>query len=267
MKFKINFKPYPGAPYFTVQEHQRSFNPKIHNKMDAYLKQAEKHLRSLFNISPDFEFELCELSMKADLMDQMGAVIVKDNPDTGTETPFKSKLDGDPPRVLDLSYSFPQTHYDELKYDYILIDPNASLGVPTGFVIVFSKYKSVKINTLLKDQRNEDLLRDAFLLQNVLYDYVEKDFVLLFRESNYKSAVLYHLIEISPLLKPVADKTIRSNTMILADCSYKTLEQIEMLGFEMEALLYNEKVRIIIANYPTHSKELIEMFSDRIAAL
>ena len=267
MNFKINYKSYPGAPYFTVQEHQRIFDPKIHNNKDAYLKQVEKHLRILFSISPDFEFDLCELSRKADLLDKMGEVIVKDNPGTGTEIHFKSKLDGDQPRILDLSYSFPQTHYDGLKYDYILIDPNASLGIPTGFVIVFSKYNSMKINTILIDEVGENFLRDSFLLNNVLYDYVEKDFVLLLRESNYKSAVLYHLIEISPLLRPVVDTTFRSNTMILADCTYKAFKQIEMQGFEMEALLYNEKVRIIIANYPTHSKELIEMFSDKIAAL
>lgn len=266
MKFKIKFNHYPGAPYFTVQEHQRTFNPENHKNIDRYLKQAEKHLRSLFNISPDFKFELCELSMKVDLLDHMGTIIVKDNPDTGFEIFFESELDGDRPRILDMSYSFPQTHIDGLRYDYILIDPNASLGIPSGFVIVFSKNTSMDFHNLFQVRRDTSFVKDAYLLHKVLNDYVEKGIELLLRESNYKSAVLYQLIESSLWLKPVADKKHRSKTIILVDCSYKVLEQIEMQGFEMAVLLDNEKARIIIANYPTHSKELIEMFSDRIAA-
>ena len=75
------------------------------------------------------------------------------------------------------------------------------------------------------------------------------------------------MIENSPHLQLVNDKQNRSKTMISADCSYSILEEIQNLGFDVDALLDGEKARITIANYPTHSKELIEMFSDRIGAL
>jgi hypothetical protein len=44
-------------------------------------------------------------------------------------------------------------------------------------------------------------------------------------------------------------------------------ETIKETGYELSVRKIKEKVFISIANYPTHSKELIEMFSDRILAL
>ena len=105
------------------------------------------------------------------------------------------------------------------------------------------------------------------MLQLVLKDIVEKGMEMLIRESNYKAAVLYQMIESSPYLEPIAPKEKRSKTIITVACDHDFFPKLVKLGFELFVEKGDEKTRISIANYPTHSKELIEMFADRVALL
>ncbi len=261
MKFKIDFKPYPGAPYFTVQEHQRSYDSGVTENPEEYLKGAEKHLRRLFNIPSDFGFDMVALSMKNNLLAQTVTQIVKDDPQTGIEFSSESKLMLSSPGLLDLSYSFPQIQNIVEEYDYILIDPNASLGIPVGFLVVFSKNRLTKSNNLFNIQSHKN---EIFLLNKVLLDYTEKGIETLLRESNYKAALLHHMIETSNYLSPVGEKKFRSKTMIIAECDPEFLVKIKKMGYEVGVQKNGEKLLITIANYPTNSKELVEMFSDRV---
>ena len=272
MKFKINLKPYPGANYFTVPEHQKVFESLKNKQSKNYMGSLQNNLRLLYNIPDKFKFYMFNLEAKQ-LLNNEGddnfRTIIKDDPDTGID--LSTVPDSWAPKeeisFLDLSYSFPHVIQDYTHVENLIIDPNASLGIPSNLCFFFSQSDSEES---IEKFESMDILKDdsqLYVLHKVVSDYVEKGKELLLRESNYKYAVLNQTIENSPHLKPVADKENRSKTMIVADCSYKILEQIEKQGFELEALLYNEKVRIIIANYPTHSKELVEMFSDRIAAL
>ena len=89
----------------------------------------------------------------------------------------------------------------------------------------------------------------------------------LLRELNYKAAVLNQMIENSNYLNFVTDKKYRSKTMITAECKLKFLEEIDNMGYMVGTHRISQKFMITIANYPTHSKELVEMFSDRIATI
>lgn len=267
MEFKINFNPYNGEPYFTVHEHLRSFDPKVHKDSGEYLLRAEERLRNLFSIPSDFLFEMCEISMKEKLIGQMREVIVKDDPETGIDFMIENKLVKDQAELLDLSYSFPHVQHDISNYNMILIDPRASLGIPVGYILVFSKTKSFDVNSLSEDLKNTDIIRNIFLLHKVLGDYAKKGIEILLRESNYKAAVLNQMIENSPYLNFVADKKCRSKTMILAECNLKYLEEIDKMGYVFGTQRTSQKFMITIANYSTHSKELVEMLSDRVAAI
>ncbi|MCK5211026.1 MAG: hypothetical protein KAQ79_23515 [Cyclobacteriaceae bacterium] len=267
MKFKINFKPYPGAPYFTVQEHVRSFNPKTLKISDEYLDQAEKCLRGLFNISSEFRFEIYEKHELGKLLTQMEKLIVKDDPETGVDFMIENKHEKDQTTLFDLSYSFPHVQHDISNYNMILIDPRASLGIPIGYILVFSKTKSFDVSNVNEDLKNPDFIRDIFILHKVLGDYLERGIDVLLRESNYKAAVLNQMIENCHYLNFVTDNKYRSKTMITAECNLKFLEEIDKMGYVFRTQRISQKFMITIANYPTHSKELVEMLSDRVATI
>ena len=130
MNFKVNFKPYPGATYFTFQEHQRTFDAKIHKYADEYIAQTEKDLVHLFNISPEFRFEIYEKNKLGKLLSQVENLVVKDDPISGLDNMIGGKHLKNEIVMLDLSYSFPRIEHDFTSYDSILIDPVASLGIP-----------------------------------------------------------------------------------------------------------------------------------------
>ena len=122
MEFRIKLNPYPGAPYFTVQEHLKSFNPKIHKISDEYLDQTKKRIRSLFNISPDFRFEIYEKRELRKLLSKMEKLIVKDDPETGIDFMIENRHVKNQTTLLDLSYSFPHVQHNISNYnrDFII---------------------------------------------------------------------------------------------------------------------------------------------------
>jgi phosphoserine aminotransferase len=109
--------------------------------------------------------------------------------------------------------------------------------------------------------------QSMYIMNAVLNDYQEKGSEVLLRESNYKAAVLYQLLETSKNLEPLANKAERSKTTITAICESGFLLYIQKLGYDVESHPVEGKQVLTIANYPTHSKETIEMFADRIAVL
>ena len=272
MKFKINLKPYPGANYFTVPEHKKAFESLKHKQSKNYMGSLQSNLRLLYNIPDKFEFYMFNIDEKQ-LLNNEGnddfRTIIKDDPDTGID--LSTVPDSWAPKeeisFLDLSYSFPHLIQDYTHLENLIIDPNASLGIPSNYFFFFSQNTT---GERLQKLESVNMSRDdseMYVLHKVVADYTEKANALHLRESNYKFAVLNQAIENSPHLKPIADKKNRSKTMLSAACSQTIIDKIENMGFDINAVFDGEKTRIIIANYPTHSKELVEMFSDRIAAL
>ncbi len=270
MKFKINLKPYPGADYFTVHQHKRLFDPIKNNKAEIYLEQLQQNVRKLFGISEDYKFDILHLNVKKHLHEKENEsfqIIVKDNPVSGMETPGDAMQSSNKSAVLDLSYSFPQLVQDYSNYNYLLIDPNASLGIPTDLTLLFYRNDSANFIKDFKVNMIADEKQQIYLLHKVILDFTEKGMALLLRESNYKAVVLHQLIESSAYMKPIATKNNRSKTMISAECDPSLPDKIEKMGYEVEVYAKDEKTIMTIANYPTHSKELVEMFSDRITML
>lgn len=270
MKFKINLKPYPGAEYFTVHQHKRVYDPIKHNKAEIYMEQLQQNIRSLFGIYEAYKFDILHLNLKKRLYEKEKSsfqIIVKDDPVSGIERSLDAMQSSDKSSVLDLSYSFPQLDQDYSNCNYLLIDPNASLGIPTDLILLFYRNDSANFIKDFEVNMIADYQQQIYLLQKVISDYTEKGMILLVRESNYKAVVLHQLIESSTFLKPIANKNKRSTTMVSAECDPVFLDKIEKMGYEVEVYAKDGKSIMTIANYPTHSKELVEMFSDRISAL
>jgi hypothetical protein len=266
MNFRINLKPFPGAEYFTFQEHLRKFSNTLPNKVDL-TKEIELKLKKLFNILENYSVSMVSAN-NPDWSFPDYEVLVKDDPISGIDhlnLPHGSKHQKS---MLDLSYSFPQITGYFVDFRSIFIHPAASLGIPVINAVVFSRDKIDSIPTFSQSfQPANNYQKSMFLMNAVLDDYLEKGSEVLLRESNYKAAVLYQLLEASKNLELIAAKTERSKTMITAVCEPEFLPRILKLGYEVESFLKDGKRVLTIANYPTHSKEAIEMFADRIAAL
>ncbi len=263
MKFKIDLHPYPGAPYFTVREHLRMKTTKL--PADKYLADLEQRLRTLFHVPEEYGLEILDLENKKEYLSQFQAMIIKDDPNSGLDNHAGKPGSYPKAAVLDLSYSFPQIPENLHGFDAIVIDPNASLGVPSRYFMVFSQNRSMNLRE--GDKKNEAFLNDTWLLSRVLNDLGAKGLDVLVRESNYKAAVLYQMIENCKSLLAISETGLRSKTMILATGEYEFIHRINSLGYSFPFQREKKNTRITIANYPTHSKELIEMFADRVTAL
>jgi len=90
---------------------------------------------------------------------------------------------------------------------------------------------------------------------------------VLIGESNYKAAVLYQLIDSNDNFKAVTYRKNRSKTMVVSKVAEESIYKMYQIGYEVLVHNKNGNSKITIANYPTHSKELIEMFVDRIVAI
>ena len=230
-------------------------------------KEVESKLKKLFKIPENFAARMVLAENPVWSIPDY-EVLVKDDPKTGVTMIRHISLPEREGAILDLSYSFPQITGDLEGFSAIFIRPAASLGIPSEWSVVFIRPDVDKMadssGGILKE---ENYQKSMYVMNAVLGDYLEKGVDVLFRESNYKAAVLYQLLETSKNLNPVAAKAERSKTMITAFCEPEFLLRIHKLGYDLVSTPKDGKQVLTIANYPTHSKEAIEMFADRVAAL
>ena len=250
---KINLSPYPAAEYFTIREHRRK---RVDLHFSESLKSIELILRKLFQFPDHFHMRLASKGDRSIPSERL----FLDDPNSGQRTIVSNQ----PVKCLDLSYSFPlQTDILSLSASKYVLDPSASLGVPTRFDIVF--YSA--IDAAITEDVDKNWYEDVALLHLVLLDIEEKGMDQLLRECNYKAAVLYQLIESHRELLALVSKENRSKTIVAFECKKEFFMQIERLGYHLHASEEENNKRVALANYATHSKELIEMFADRVAAL
>ena len=111
-----------------------------------------------------------------------------------------------------------------------------------------------------------------YLLGKVAGDMLTKGLEQIRRETDYKAALLYHALESHAHFQPFVNKSAyRSQTVIVAETPIESSEVITAL--QAKGLIvgsgYGEFKRhhFRVANFPTHSKETIEMLVDYLAEL
>ena len=107
---------------------------------------------------------------------------------------------------------------------------------------------------------------NIYLLGNIIKDMLNKGIDVIRRETAYKSKLLYHTLDAHPQLEPaITFPANRSETVIVANTSSPDAwKQV----FKQAGLILGDGYgpgkgkQIRIANFPTHSKELIEQVAD-----
>ena len=113
---------------------------------------------------------------------------------------------------------------------------------------------------------------NIYLLSKVTGDMLQKGTAQIWQETKYKHAVLNHMVEQSQYLSHfVESDKHRSKTTLVANCSVPSREIIDRL--QAQGLVvgsgygHHKTSQIRIANFPTHSKEQMEMLSDKLLDL
>ena len=110
-----------------------------------------------------------------------------------------------------------------------------------------------------------------FLLSKVLDDMMKIGKDRIVRETNYKSALLYNTVRNHNLLSEyIKDKSIQSKTVIVSKTKKESKYFIESLK-NKNLIIGNGygsiQNQIRIANFPSHSKESIELLCDELTKL
>lgn len=108
-----------------------------------------------------------------------------------------------------------------------------------------------------------------YLLGKIAEDMNRRGIQAIRNEINYKAALLYQTIEKHPNLKiSVEEKAHRSKTTIVANCDEpndRLLTFLETKGYVVGSGYGQRKSdQIRMANFPTHSKEQVEMLCDTL---
>jgi phosphoserine aminotransferase len=109
-----------------------------------------------------------------------------------------------------------------------------------------------------------------YLLGKVAEDMNRRGAALIRQETNYKAALLYSVLEKSTIFKPaVKEKQFRSQTVVVAEAAPENIKKILEEAEKQHIIIGTgygklKDTQIRIANFPTHSKEVIEKVADMI---
>jgi len=192
--------------------------------------------------------------------------------------------------VLNATSAFPYHAIDYSKIDCIFFDLHYGWGLPPGLAVwmvndrCIEKAKELKPNFKLsgvnslqnhyfKSKQNQIPISPntilIYLLDKILEDFLNMGQDIIRRDTNYKAAVFYNLLDNHDLIKPfVNTQQYRSKTIITAKTSMPSNELFVALAKKklIVGTGYGEfKFKHLrFANYPLHSKEQVEMLADAI---
>jgi phosphoserine aminotransferase len=194
--------------------------------------------------------------------------------------------------AVDAVSSLPYPAFDYNKLDSIFFSVQKGFGLPAGLGVWMVNEKCVSkaealsakkipigsyhnIPTLLahakKNQTPETPnVLGIYLLNKIVADFLRRGIDTIRKESEYKSAILYHALDHHPLLSAfVKEKKFRSKTVIVADCREHTEKLSAFLSTKGlhagDGYGSSKKTQLRFANFPAHSKEQYELLVDSIA--
>lgn len=200
----------------------------------------------------------------------------------------------DPLLVVDAVSSLPIPAFDFDQLDSLYFSVQKSFGLPAGLGVwsfnerCLEKAETMKTQGKYQESYNSILkiakmakkhqttctpnVLNIYLLGKVVQDMLYRGIEKIRQEAQYKSSLLYHLFESHPRLAPfVQEKKYRSVTVGVAQVdggSTRLIDALSKKGWHIGngyGTFKNQHIRI--ANFPTHSKEQMEMLVDEIRQL
>jgi len=196
--------------------------------------------------------------------------------------------------AVDVVSSIPYVSLDYSKIDMAYFSVQKCFGLPAGLGVWMINDRAIARAQEIEDHgRKQAAYRqlsnlvseglkfqttstpnvlDIYLLGKVAEDMNYKGLDLIRRETEYKSAVLYQCINDHPNLEPfIKDTRFQSKTTIVAktkDGPKDIINALSKLGLMIGGGYGKYKTEHIrIANFPTHSKEQIELLVDELNKL
>ncbi len=193
--------------------------------------------------------------------------------------------------AVDAVSSLPYPDLDFQQVDSVFFSVQKGFGLPAGLGVWIVNEKFVEkskklqekgigigsyhslpsfLSKAMKNQTPETPnVLTLYLLAKVSGDMLQKGIAHIRKETEYKAALLYHTLENHTFLQPfVKEKKFQSKTVIVAETrqdSYSVISYLKNNQLIVGSGYGNYKPKHIrIANFPTHSKEQIEMLVDRI---
>ena len=110
-----------------------------------------------------------------------------------------------------------------------------------------------------------------YLLSKVIEDFLRRGITIIRKETEYKSAILYQVLESHPLIKLAVQRPEwRSKTTIVAQTDSHTqslTKVLESMGLSPgDGYGLGKQTQLRFANFPAHSKETFEKLADAITA-
>lgn len=192
---------------------------------------------------------------------------------------------------LDIVSCAPYSNIDYSLVDMAYLSVQKCFGLPAGLGVWIANERCIqKSETLLgkgmsigsyhslpellaKSQKNQTPetpnVLGIYLLGKVAEDMLAKGLDMIRREIDYKAAVLYNAFEKSEFLSPfVKDPAHQSKTTLVAEVAVLSrviLNKLAEKGMIIGSGYGPFKERHIrIANFPTHSKEQVEVLADEL---
>lgn len=268
-----------------------SFSEKFYKAAKAKGKNAQSH-----QVEPGHGFNFSDVKISNDI--ELIA-LTHNETSTGVGIPMESiselrKKHPTPLLVVDAVSSIPIPNFDFDQIDSLYFSVQKSFGLPAGLgVWIFNercvkKAEELKKNGLYHESFNSLLnivkvakknqttctpnVLGIYLLGKVVRDMLNKGIDKIRQESKYKQTLLEQLFISHPKLSPfVEDKKFRSPTVSVANVKGGSETLIRLLAAKGLQIgngygsFKNKHIRI--ANFPTHSKEQIEMLVDEINQL
>ena len=196
--------------------------------------------------------------------------------------------------VVDAVSSLPYANLDFSIIDSVYFSVQKGFGVPAGLGVwiynqkMIEKAKSLEtkgksigtyhslleLDKYAQDNQTPETpnVLAIFVLGKVVEAMNKKGIETIRRETDYKAELLYHTLEksnsLSPLVK-ITEKSQRSKTVIVANVEKQTSSDVVNF-LEKKGIVIGKGYgsfkdsQIRIANFPTHSKELMEQVADFI---
>lgn len=172
--------------------------------------------------------------------------------------------------AVDASLAWPYAALPFEALDAIFLEFHYGFGMPTGLgaAVVNGRWMQRFQGGRASSEAVHPALNLTWVsvLGGVVGDMLSRGIVTLRRETEYKSAVLYHLLDQHPVLQPVVgEKQFRAHTVIAVQASDIGRIQDELRRHAISAGFTGNS--LVFANFPSHSKEQYERLADILSAI